>query len=135
MKEKIQRINPDTLMNSPAFSQVVVTNGNGRTIYIGGQNAVTKDRQITGKGDLGLQTEQVMQNIINALEACNATLENLVKLTIYIVQGQNVYSGFQASQKYFANSPHLPVISGVIVAALANPDFLIEIDAIAFIPE
>ncbi len=135
MDNQIEFVNPDGLSKNPAFSQVVTTHGNGKTIYIGGQDAVDSQGNIIGKGDLGKQTEQVMENIQTALQACGATFENLVKLTIYIVQGQNLIAGFQASQKYLGHLKHPPAISGLFVAALTNPDYLVEIDAIAFVPD
>jgi hypothetical protein len=52
MKHPIQHINPEGLFGSPAFSQIVTTEGKGKTIYIGGQNAVSAQSQIVGKGDL-----------------------------------------------------------------------------------
>jgi enamine deaminase RidA (YjgF/YER057c/UK114 family) len=131
----VEYLNPDGLFRNPAFSQVVITRGTGKTIYIGGQDAVNAQREIVGKGDIGQQTEQVMKNLQTALSASGATFNNLVKLSIYIVQGQDLYKGFQASQKYLAGMTTPPVISGFFVAALANPDFLIEIDAVAYIPE
>ncbi len=94
MNGKIQHINPDGLSRNPAFSQVVTTQGNGKTIYIGGQNAINSKGEIIGKGDIAEQTEQVMQNLQTALAACGATFENIAKLTIYMVQGQNLYNGF-----------------------------------------
>ena len=135
MSEKIQYINPEGLSKNPAFSQVVVTQGNGKTIYIGGQNSINEKSEIVGKGDLAVQTQQTLQNIQTALMACDATFDNIVKLTIYVVQGQNIYEGFQTSQKFMHNMVNPPAISVVMVAGLANPDFLIEVEAIAFIPE
>jgi enamine deaminase RidA (YjgF/YER057c/UK114 family) len=135
MSNKIQHINPDGLSKNPAFSQIVMTQGSGKTIYIGGQDAVNEKREIVGKDDISEQTEQVMKNVQLALSACGATFDNLVKLSIYVVQGQNLYGAFQASQKFFSNLQNPPAISVLIVAGLANPDFLVEIDATAFIPE
>ena len=135
MSNNVQYINPDGLSKNPAFSQVVTTHGKGKTIYVGGQDAVTAQGEIVGKGDIGAQTEQVMKNLQTALSACGATFENLVKLTIYIVQGQDLYKGFQASQKFLGGLANPPAISGLFVAALARPEFLVEVDAIAFIPE
>jgi len=135
MSDKIQHINPDGLSKNPAFSQVVTTQGNGKIIYIGGQDAVNAQGEVVGKGDIAEQTEQVMKNLQTALSACGATFENIVKLSIYLVQGQDFYRGFQVSQKYFGNLTNPPAISVLIVAGLANPDFLVEIDATAFIPE
>ena len=135
MNDKIQHINPDGLSKNPAFSQIVTTQGSGKTIYIGGQDAVNEKREIVGKGNIAEQTEQVMKNLQLALSACGATFDNLVKLSIYVVQGQNLYGAFQASQFFFSNLQNPPAISVLIVAGLANPDFLVEIDATAFIPE
>jgi len=134
MSDQLQFLNPEGLSKNPAFSQLVITQGYGKTVYIGGQNAVNAQREIVGAGDISAQTEQVMQNIQTALSACGATFENLVKLTIHIVQGQDLYQGFQASQKYLGNLKNPPAITGFFVAALAHPAFLVEVDAIAFIP-
>jgi enamine deaminase RidA (YjgF/YER057c/UK114 family) len=135
MKNNVQFINPDGLSRNPAFSQVVITQGKGKTIYIGGQDSVNAQREIVGTGDIAEQTEQVMKNLQTALAACGATFNNLVKLSIYIVQGQDLYRGFQASQKFLGSLTNPPAITGFFVAALANPNFLVEIDAIAFLPE
>jgi enamine deaminase RidA (YjgF/YER057c/UK114 family) len=132
---KIQYINPDGLSKSPAFSQIVTTQGNGKIIYIGGQDAVNVQGEIVGKGNIAEQTAQVLNNLQTALTACGASFENLVKLSIFIVQGQDLSSSFQVSQKFFGNLTNPPAISVLIVAGLAHPDFLIEIDATAFIPE
>lgn len=130
--EHIQFINPDGLLKNPAFSQAAITRGDGNTIYIGGQNAITKDLQIIGKGDITAQTEYVLNNIEIILKACNSSLDDLFKLTIYIVQGQDVQKGFQGAQGFLKKLKHPPVISGVIVAGLTNPDYLVEIEAVAF---
>jgi enamine deaminase RidA (YjgF/YER057c/UK114 family) len=134
MENKIQYINPDGLSKNPAFSQIVTTQGVGKTIYIGGQNAVNAQREIIGKGNIYEQTEQVMKNLQTALSACGATFENLVKLTIHIVQDQDLNRGFQASQKYLGGLKNPPAVTGFFVAALAHPDFLVEVEAIAFVP-
>jgi enamine deaminase RidA (YjgF/YER057c/UK114 family) len=131
MNSHIEHLNPDGLMKNPAFSQIVVTKGSGKTIYIGGQNAINAEREIVGKGNLQLQTEQVMKNIQIALAACDATFDDVVKLNIHIVQNQNAYEAFKVAQKFISNS-NPPAITVLSVSGLANTDFLIEIDAIAF---
>jgi enamine deaminase RidA (YjgF/YER057c/UK114 family) len=132
MDSGITYLNPEELLKSPAFSQIAVTKGNGSTIYIGGQNAITKDLEIIGKGDITRQTEYVLQNIETALSACGATLDDLFKLTIYILQGQDVRKGFEGAQGFLKKLKNPPVISGIVVAGLANPDYLVEIEAVAF---
>ena len=135
MSNQLQYINPEGLSRNPAFSQIVTTQGKGKTIYIGGQNAVNVKSEIVGKGEISEQTEQVMRNIQTALTACGASFEHLIKLTILIVQGQDIYRGFQASQKFLGGLKNPPAITGFFVSALAHPDFLVEVDAIAFLPE
>ncbi|MBD2702178.1 RidA family protein [Spirosoma sp. BT702] len=132
MNANLEFLNPDELLKNPAFSQAVITKGNGSTIYIGGQNAITKDLEIIGKGDIALQTEHVLNNIETALTACGATLDDLFKLTIYIVQGQDVRKGFEGAQSFLKKLSNPPIITGIIVAGLANPDYLVEIEAVAF---
>jgi len=132
MNASIEFVNPDGLLKNPAFSQAAITKGVGNTIYIGGQNAITKDLEIIGKGDIALQTEYVLKNIETALNSCDATLDDLFKLTIYIVQGQDIRKGFEGAQSFLRKLSNPPVISGIVVAGLANPDYLVEIEAIAF---
>jgi enamine deaminase RidA (YjgF/YER057c/UK114 family) len=132
MNSKIDFINPDALLKNPAFSQIAITKGSGNTIYIGGQNAITKDLEIIGKGNIVLQTEYILDNIEIALKSCDATLDDLFKLTIYIVHGQDVRKGFEGAQKFLKKLSNPPVITGVVVAGLANPDYLVEIEAVAF---
>jgi enamine deaminase RidA (YjgF/YER057c/UK114 family) len=134
MKGKIQHITPEGMMKSPAFSQAVTTSGPGKTIYIGGQNAVDADRQLAGRGNLAEQTVQVMKNIETALTASGATFDNVVKLNIFLVQGQDATSGFQAARPYLAKASNPPVVTVLFVAALGTPEYLVEIDATAFVP-
>ena len=130
-----EHINPDGLFKSPGFSQVVTTEGNGKTIYIGGQNAVNKDLEIIGKDSLSRQTEQVMLNLKIALEACGADFSDLVKLNIHLVHGQDAREGFEASQKFLAAIPHPPIVTVLYVSGLGRPEYLVEVDAIAFVPK
>jgi enamine deaminase RidA (YjgF/YER057c/UK114 family) len=132
MHNKIDFINPDGLLQNPAFSQIAITKGNADTIYIGGQNAITKDLEIIGKGDIAAQTAYILKNIEIALQACNANVDDLFKLTIYILQGQDVKKGFEGAKDFLKKLKHPPVITGIIVAGLANPGYLVEIEAIAF---
>jgi len=132
MKGKITNINPEGLMKSPAFSQAVVTEGNGKTIYVGGQNAIDADGSIIGKGNMSLQSAQVMRNVETALAAAGATFSDVVKMNIYVVQGQNAKEAFAAAQPFMKQCPQPPAITGLFVASLANPEYLLEVEAIAF---
>jgi enamine deaminase RidA (YjgF/YER057c/UK114 family) len=132
---RVQFINPDDLVKNPAFSNVAVVSGNVKTVYIGGQDAIDAAGNIVGKGDLGAQTEQVLKNLRAALAAAGAGPEHIVKWNIYIVQGESIQEGFAAFQRVWDLPANPPLITGVFVAALAHPDFLVEMDAIAVVPE
>ena len=131
----VQYLNPDTLHKNPAYSQAVVVSGNYKTVYVGGQDAIDKDGNIIGKGDIGAQTEQVLKNVKAALAAAGAEPAHVIKWNILIVEGQSLQAGFAAFQKVWGQQPHAPVITSAFVSALANPDFLVEIDAMAVVPE
>src|SRR3990172_10295211 len=132
---QVQYLNPETLNKNPAFTNVVVVSGHVKTVYVGGQDAVDASGAIIGKGDLKAQTEQILQNIQEALAAGGAQLEHVVKWNLYVLQGQPLNAGFEVFQRVWGNRPHPPAISFMYVAGLAHPDFLAEIDAISVVPE
>jgi enamine deaminase RidA (YjgF/YER057c/UK114 family) len=134
MKPAIQTINPDGLSKNPAYSQAIATQGNGKTVYIGGQNSVNIKHEVVGKGDLAAQTKQVMQNIQTILADCGGSFAHVIKLSIHVVQGQDIMSAFKASQSFLKDTSNPPTVTVLFVAGLGNPDFLLEIDGIAFIP-
>lgn len=128
-------LNPEGLHRNPAFSQAVAIRGRTRTIYVGGQNSVDSAGTIVGKGDIGMQAAQVARNLQVALAFAGARAEQVVKWTIYVVEGQPVGPAMGGFRRVLGELPNPPVISVVFVAALAHPDFLLEVDAIAVVPE
>jgi enamine deaminase RidA (YjgF/YER057c/UK114 family) len=131
----VEFLNPDGLVRSPAFTNVAVVTGPVKTIYIGGQDALTADGQLVGKGDLAAQTTQIVRNLETALAAAGASLEHLVKLNILILEGQDALVGFRAWQAVWGDRPNPPLVTAAFVSALAQPDWLAEIEAIAVVPE
>lgn len=132
---QVQHMNPDTLNKNPAFTNVIVVIGSVKTLYVGGQNAVDASGTIVGKGDFKAQTEQVLKNIQAALSAGGAHLEHVIKWNLFVVQGQPLQTGFEVFQQVWGRRPNPPAITMAFVAGLANPDFLVEMDAIAVVPE
>lgn len=135
LKGQVQFINPPTLHNNPAFTNVVTVTGPAKTVYVGGQNAVDASGMIVGKGDIKKQTEQMLTNIQNALAAAGADLQHVIKWNLYVVQGQSMQDGFEVFQRIWGNRSNPPAITVAIVAGLAHPDFLAEMEAVAVIPE
>ncbi|HEX2281731.1 MAG TPA: RidA family protein [Thermomicrobiales bacterium] len=133
-KGQVEYLNPEGLPQNPAFTNVVTVSGPVRTIYIGGQDAVDGNGRIVGVGDIAAQTGQVLANILTALEAAGAGPEHVVKWNVLVVQGQSLQEGFAAFQRVWGQRNNPPVITMAFVSALANPEFLVEMDAIAVVP-
>jgi enamine deaminase RidA (YjgF/YER057c/UK114 family) len=135
MLGSVKHLNPAGLHKNPAYTQAVVVSGDVTTIYVGGQNAVDATGNIFGKGDIRAQTEKALKNLESALAAGGAELQHVVKWNVYILHGQSAQLGFEAFQKVWGQRPNPPVITGIFVPALAHPDFLVEIDAVAVVPK
>jgi enamine deaminase RidA (YjgF/YER057c/UK114 family) len=128
----ITRINPPELGTPPGYSQVVDVRA-GRIIFIAGQTAVDRDGNVVGKNDFAAQATQVFRNLAIALEAAGCTAANLVKLTVYLTDMDNLSRYREARNGFFASvtPPAAPAVTLVEVAKLYGPDFMIEIEAIA----
>jgi len=130
----VRYINPDSLNKNPAFTNVVVE-GNVKTVHIGGQDAINASGEIVGKGDTVAQTKQVLANLRAALAAGDAGPEHIIKWNLYVVEGQPLQAGFAAFQHAWPEVPNPPAITAAFVSGLAHPDFLVEIDAVAVVPQ
>jgi enamine deaminase RidA (YjgF/YER057c/UK114 family) len=128
----INYINPKNMAAPRGYSHAISVGGNHKTIYVGGQNAIDEKGNKVG-GNLKEQTLQILTNMEKILKEADAKLENIVKFNINIVQGQNPREGFEAFQQKWS-SQNFPAITVLFVAGLGNPDWLVEIDAVAVIP-
>ncbi|MDI6719616.1 MAG: RidA family protein [Methanomicrobiales archaeon] len=131
---QVQHINPDALPANPAFTNVIAVTGPVKTIYIGGQDAVNASGEVVGIGDLRHQVSQVLANLQEALKAAGAGLEHVVRWNVYVVEGQPPEPAFAVFQQVWGRRPNPPAITMMFVSGLANPDFLVEMDAIAVVP-
>jgi enamine deaminase RidA (YjgF/YER057c/UK114 family) len=132
---KVEFINPETIAKSPAFSQGAVITGNHKTIYVGGQNAMDKEGKLVGKGDIEKQSHQVLTNVEAVLKAADAGLEHVVKWNIYFLKGQSPQNALKAIQPRLPKLKDPQLVTGIFVEGLAHPDFLLEIEAVAVVPE
>jgi enamine deaminase RidA (YjgF/YER057c/UK114 family) len=105
----------------------------GNTIYVRGQiGQDLETSESVGIGDVEAQTDQAMANIKMLVEEAGATMENLVKLTIYIIDPRYRETVYRAIGRW-TKGVH-PISTGIVISALARPEWLVEIDAIAVIP-
>jgi enamine deaminase RidA (YjgF/YER057c/UK114 family) len=129
----IEHPRPAGLLHNSGFSQVVVASGT-RTIYTAGQVSIDEHGATVGAGDLAAQAAQAMHNVGLALAAAGATYADIVKLTTYVV-------GYKPEQRTVIGKARAPFFAGgtppastlVGVAALALPDWLVEIEAVAIL--
>lgn len=130
-------VNPPTLFPSEqyGFSQIASVRG-GTTVYLSGQVAWNRNQEIGDALDVGAQTREALQNVERALNAVGGDRHDVVSLRIYI-RGDQIHDDtpIQEALKAFFDLDTLPVASFIGVAALANPDFLVEIEATAVIDD
>jgi enamine deaminase RidA (YjgF/YER057c/UK114 family) len=106
----------------------------GRTVYVRGQIGQDLDTsESVGIGDVEAQTEQAMANIEMLLREAGARMEHLVKLTIYIVDPRYRETVYRTIGRW-TRGVH-PISTGLVVAGLARPEWLVEVDAIAVLPD
>ena len=113
--------------------QAVVTRG-GRTVWLRGQCPQNLDDFANiDSHDPAEQTHKVMQNIRQLLEECGGSMEHLVKVVVYITDVRHREAVYRTMGEYLKDV--YPVSTGLVVNALARPEWLVEIDGTAVIPD
>ncbi len=101
----------------------------GDLVWITGQIAIDKDGNVVGKGDCVAQTHQVYQNLRIVLNGIGSGMDKIVKLNTYVVNVEDVEKIRDIKSQYIEKDP--PASTLVVVKALAYPDLLIEMEAVA----
>jgi enamine deaminase RidA (YjgF/YER057c/UK114 family) len=127
----IKLVDPDGLMRNTTFSQLAISKGS-TTVYTSGQVSIDEHGGIVGAGDLAAQTRQAMTNLRTALAAAGATFADVVKTTTFVVGMKSEQREIITTAKKPFWEGHRPPPSALIgVSALAQPEWLIEIEAVA----
>jgi enamine deaminase RidA (YjgF/YER057c/UK114 family) len=106
----------------------------GKTIYLRGQVAQELETSASvALNDPAGQARKVMQNIKQLLEECGAQLENIVRCDVYLTDIGHREAVYQELGRWLKGV--YPVFTGVVVAALAKPEWLVEVTAIAVLPD
>lgn len=130
----VERIQPAGLSQpvvnagQPSYAHVVKA---GNTVYISGQVARNAQGEIVGVGDIEAQVTQVFENLKTAMAAVGGDLRSLVKVVIYLTDPRFRDAIRLIQPRYLRDE--LPASTMVIVKGLASPEYLVEIDAIAFV--
>ncbi|MDI6105688.1 RidA family protein [Actinoplanes sp. NEAU-A12] len=130
----VQLINPDGLPKPDVYRQLSVATGS-KLVFLAGQVARDADGNRVGEGDLAAQVEQAYLNIATALAAVGGSFDDVAKLTVYVVDWSPekmplLGEGVGRAAAKLGVDPVKP-ITLLGVAALAEPDLLVEIEATA----
>jgi 2-iminobutanoate/2-iminopropanoate deaminase len=136
MAIKREKIQPDGIhvvirAGQPAYTQVVTVSGTGKMIFVAGQLARDAEGNLVGKGDMRAQIQQIGENIKTCLEAAGATLADIVKTNTFVTNYVEFSKHGDMRMRYFG--PATPTSTTVEISRLADPDAMIEIEAIAVV--
>ena len=126
-------INPPDLATPPSnmYNHVVKV---GNTVYIAGQVSRGLDGRTVHVGDPEAQIRQVWANLEKAVKAAGGTLRDIVKTTTYVVGAENM-GKIRAVRADLLPPEGRPTSTTLLVAGLADPDLLVEVEAVAVLGE
>jgi len=133
----IELLNPSALPQPEHYRQVAVATGT-RTVYLAGQVARAADGTPVGPDDLAAQVEQAYLNVGAAMAAVGGSFDDVAKLTVYVVDWSEdklaaLGAGVGRAAEQLGVDPRRPTTL-IPVAALGEPDLLVEVDAVAVLP-
>ena len=128
----VERINPSS-MRPPAEYYAHVTKA-GNMVFVAGQAAVGKDNKMVGVNDITAQAEEVFRQLQECLRSAGTDLSHVVKLNTFLTRPEDNRPVAAVRSKYFHDAGLLPASTMVIVARLARPEMLIEVECIAVMP-
>jgi enamine deaminase RidA (YjgF/YER057c/UK114 family) len=126
--------NPATMSQPTAYSHIAEVRG-GRMIFLSGQVSQDTKGNVVGKGDIRAQTRQVYANLKAALEAVGGDWSNVVKMTTYLTDAANIAPFREVREEVLANVKPRPASTAVVVSKLFGEEWLLEIEAVAVIPD
>src|SRR5258708_22260233 len=115
------------------FSQATMIEAKGRLVFISGMTARKPDGTIAGVGNMEVQTRQVCENITAAVEAAGGTMADICRVDVFVRNMEHFDVIHKVRREYFP--PPLPASTMVEIVKMTSPDYLIEISAIAVIPD
>jgi len=115
----------------PGVSQAVRV---GNQLHLSGQVAIDAQGTLVGEDDAQVQAEQCFRNIEQLLRAAGASANDVVKLTCFLVDRAHFAAYASAKADFLGDASVAPAGTAVIVAGLASPGLLMEVEALAEIP-
>jgi 2-iminobutanoate/2-iminopropanoate deaminase len=128
---KQEVVSPGLAVPNGHFAQATVAEAAGRLLFISGMTARNAAGGVTGVGDISAQTHQVCQNLQAAVVAAGGTLDDIVRVDVYVRNMEDFDAIHEVRRQYFTGVA--PASTMVEVSKFVNKDYLIEINAIAVI--
>ena len=128
----LELINPEELPTPESYTQVIAASGS-RLVFVAGQVADDAQGNLVGPGDLVTQARQAFANVGRSLAAAGATPDQVTKITIYVVHHRPEYLRDISEARIAVFGDHKPADALVGVETLAEPGYLIEVEAIAVV--
>ena len=112
------------------YSQAIRANG---FIFVAGEKGIDPKTNAIVEGGIPAETRQTLENIRNILEEAGSSLQHICKITIYIIDPRYREAVYRVVGRHLKGV--FPVSTGIVVSALGRPEWLVEVDAIAVIPD
>ena len=128
----LELINPEELPTPASYTHVIAAAGS-RLVFVAGQVADDAHGNLVGPDDLAAQARQAFANVGRCLAAAGARPDQVTKITIYVVHHRPEYLPDISDARIAVFGDHKPADTLVGVETLAEPGYLIEVDAIAVV--
>ena len=115
------------------FAHANAIEARGRLVFISGMTSKAADGSVVGIGDIAAQTRQMCENVKAAVEAAGGTMADICRVDVYVKDMGGFDIIHRVRREYFPNPP--PASTMVAVSGFTHPDYLIEMAAIAVIPD
>ena len=122
---------PKVFKSTAPFSLATLSVG-GKVLHISGQVAQGIDGQTAGKGDIEKQTVQVLENMKALVEQAGGHLADVARIVVYLISREHLATVMEVRRRYFREP--FPATTAVVVAGLANAEWMVEIEATAVLP-
>ena len=128
--QNIERSNPEGMTQPTGYNHLVKA---GNLMFIAGQVALDAEGNVVGEENMTAQVRQVLENMKTVLASEGADFSNVVKINIFTTDIERFREATEVRREYFGGHP--PASTLVQIERLARPVFLVEIEAIAIVPE
>ena len=125
-----QIINPSAMAPPSGYSYAVKKRGT--PVFISGQVAIDAAGRLVGEGDIAAQAEQAFKNLRTVVEACGGSMDDIVKITVFVTDSSFRGAVAAARQRSFTEGAY-PASTYLVVSALAVPQLLVEVEAVAML--